>query len=102
MAFCLSIHNVDLAEYEPTMKWEGSPPTEKQADFLMAQGIDPASVSCRGQASAIIDVIIQRRKLNLATPKQVKYLRQLGHIEPETATFKEASEYLSKRWGGKK
>jgi len=42
-----------------------------------------------------------RRKLGLATPRQVKYLRSMGHPEPETATFAEASHFLDQRWKGK-
>jgi hypothetical protein len=39
-----------------------------------------------------------RRKIGLATPKQVRVLRRYGHPHPETATFKEASAFLNARF----
>lgn len=97
--FCLSLHDVSLAEYAPTMGWHEKRPSKGQMAMLSSLGFDPESIRDRGHASAIIDCLMTRRKLGLATPKQVKYLRALGHTSPETATFTEASEFLDGQWG---
>lgn len=99
--FSLSLHNVALADYAPTMGWHEKRPSKGQMGMLSSMGFDPESIRDRGHASAIIDCLMTRRKLGLATPRQVKYLRALGHPSPETATFTEASEFLDGRWGGK-
>lgn len=99
--FSLSLHNVALADYAPTMGWHEKRPSKGQMGMLSSMGFDPESIHDRGHASAIIDCLMTRRKLGLATPRQVKYLRALGHPSPETATFTEASEFLDGRWGGK-
>lgn len=98
MEFCLSCHEVALAEYEPTMKWEREPISEGQRQALTQWSIDTDTIKCKGHASKILDVLFSRRKLNLATPKQVRKLRQLGHPSPETATFSEASEFLDRKF----
>lgn len=99
--FCLSLHDISLAEYAPTMGWHEKRPSKGQMAMLSSAGFDPDSIRDRGHASAIIDCLMTRRKLGLATPKQVKYLRALAHPSPETATFAEASEFLGARWGSK-
>lgn len=99
--FCLSLHDISLAEYAPTMGWHGKPPSEGQIRVLDKAGFDPDSIRDRGHASAIIDVLMTRRRLGLATPRQLRYLRQLGHPSPETATFQEANEFLNSHWGAR-
>jgi hypothetical protein len=39
-----------------------------------------------------------RLDLKLATAKQVRWLRKLGHPKPELASFKEASDFLNTRF----
>lgn len=98
MEYCLSLHNVEVADWEPTMAWHSKPLTDKQKELLTNMGIDPETVKGRGHASAIIDLFISRSRLNLARPKQVHWLRKLGHPSPDTATFEEASEFLDHRF----
>lgn len=101
MRFFLDIHRPDLLEYEPCMEWEAREVTEGQAKALINLGFDPGAVTCRGMASKILDLAFSRRKLNLATPKQVKYLRQFQHPQPEAATFEEAKVFLDERFNKK-
>jgi len=96
--FCLSLHDLSLAEYAPTMGWHGKPVSEGQARMLAGAGFDTDSIKDRGHASAIIDAIMTRRRQGLATPKQLRYLRQLGHPHPEAATFAEAVKFLDAQW----
>lgn len=96
--FCLSIHAHAAADYAPTMPSEERPVTDRQAEYLSQCGIDMDSVKCRGHASKIIEAIIARQQLRLATPKQVRLLKQLNHPKPEAATMDEASKYLDARF----
>jgi superfamily II DNA or RNA helicase len=96
--FFVSLGDHTLSEYEPEMKWERAPLSEKQSAFLTASGFDPEAIGCKGRASKVIDLLMSRRALGLATPKQVKYLRQFGYPTPDTATFKQATNFLNKIW----
>lgn len=87
-----------LAEYEPAMRWERDPATEKQLVCLEKFGINPESVTCKGHAAKIMDRVFARADMKLATVKQMKWLRKFGHPSPHTATFAEASAYLDKRF----
>lgn len=73
-----SIRDVDLMNYMPTFGWEGQPPTEKQLEFISKAGINPDGVTSRGHAGMIINNIMRRRKLKLATAKQIRLLEQKG------------------------
>lgn len=100
--FALSLHEVDLADWEPTMRWHEDPPSGKQLEVLERMGFDPMAVPNKGYASVLMDKIMTRKGLRLATPKQVHWLRRTDHPHPETATFDEASEWLSGRFAGRK
>lgn len=89
----------DLIGYIPIQPWEQQPVTEKQREFLTNHRID--SIKTKGQASKIIDALIWRQNCDLATIKQVKYIKQLEEFElektdkPEDLSFNEASELIS-------
>jgi superfamily II DNA or RNA helicase len=100
LEFALSVNDLAIAEFEPTMRWHDDPVSAKQADLLERFGINPATVSCKGQACAIIERVFLRRDLGLATPKQVRQLRRYGFQNPEMATFEEATEFLNVKFGG--
>lgn len=95
----LTFGDIGLASYEPTMRWHAQPPTEKQLKALDLAGIDAALISCKGFASAVMDRLAERRKQDLATFKQVRYARALGHPAPETLTFAAASEWINAQTG---
>jgi len=94
MEFALSLKDVDLAEFVPTMRWHEDEPTEKQRTLIARFGLDPDSVRNKGHASALLDKLFLRRNLNLATAKQVRWLERMGYPHYETATFEEASAFL--------
>lgn len=97
LEFCLSLHEVGVAEYEPSTEWDSKPPTSGQIATLERNGFDMSSIKNRGHASKMMDLIVTRCRMNLATPKQMRLLRQLGHPRPETAGYGEASAYIDKR-----
>lgn len=98
----LTLDDDTLAEYEPEMKWEADPATQKQLETLEKFGINPESVTCKGHAAKIMDRVFARMDMKLASVKQMKWLRKFGHVSPHTVTFAEASAILNERFGGKK
>jgi superfamily II DNA or RNA helicase len=98
LELAVTLNDAHLAEFAPTMRWHGDAPTDKQLAVLGRFGIDTSCVQTKGHASLLLDRLITRRKLDLATPKQVRVLRRYGHPHPETATFKEAGAFLDARF----
>ncbi len=96
--FALSLHAMDLAEWEPTMRWHEEPPTDRQLTVLTNLGFAPDAIRSKGYASQLLDRIFTRKELKLASPKQVMWLRRTGHPSPETATMEEAKAYLSQQF----
>ena len=94
LELAVTLNEAALAEYVPTMVWQGHAPTSKQLDVLAKFGLDTTSILSKGHASLLLDRLITRRQLGLATPKQVRVLRRRGHPHPETATFEEAKVFL--------
>jgi superfamily II DNA or RNA helicase len=95
MDLLFQLNEEELAAYEPTMEWHEREISPAQAQALIKAGFDPGSVTCRGHASKILDLLARRRGNNLATPKQVRLLRRLGHPSPTMASFAEASTWIS-------
>jgi superfamily II DNA or RNA helicase len=92
--FACDIHDVSLADYQATMRWELEAPTEKQMAFLVKAGFDAVAIQNKGHASKIISALMQRRAQGLATAKQLKYLKAYGFHNPAKATFEEATAFL--------
>jgi superfamily II DNA or RNA helicase len=103
MEYCmLLLNDQHLTNYEPQHSWEYGKVTPAQSAVLLQAKIDPLTVTNTGMASKIIDSIVLRQRMNLATPRQLKYLRQFRHPHPETASITEASEFLGKHFNDKK
>jgi superfamily II DNA or RNA helicase len=98
MEFALSLGDTDLADFVPTMGWHGDSATPKQKAILAKFGVDVGTITCKGQAAALLDKFFLRRDLRLASAKQVVWLRKLGHPNPELATFEEAKQFLDAKW----
>jgi superfamily II DNA or RNA helicase len=99
LELAVTLNDAHLAEFTPVMQWQGDAPSPKQLDILAKFGIDITAVLTKGHASFLLDRLITRRKLDLATPKQVRLLRKFGHPRPEMATFKEAKAFLDIQFG---
>ena len=94
LELAVTLNDAHLAEFVPVMQWQHSTPTERQLAILSQFGIDTRAIASKGQASMLIDRLFARRQLGLATPKQVRMLRRRGYPSPESATFKEAKEFI--------
>lgn len=97
--YAISIRRgAEVSSYEPVFRWEKDAITPKQAYLIQQFGISPHTIKSKGHASKIIGMIMERRKNKLATPKQVVYLRRLGHPNPMDCTIDQASTYIGERW----
>jgi superfamily II DNA or RNA helicase len=95
--FAIGIHDTAIADFEPTMHWHSEPVTDGQREMLKKFNFDVSEITCKGQASAVINRMFQRRELGLATPKQVNLMRKLGIPNAEKIRFTDASNIISKR-----
>ena len=98
LELAVTLNDAHLAEFAPTMRWHADAPSSKQLDVLACFGIDTSGIHTKGHASLLLDRLIMRRQIGLATPKQVRVLRRYGHPHPETATFEEAGAFLDARF----
>ena len=97
----LGLRASGLADYEPMMAWHAEQPSPKQLAYIARAGIDAQQVRCKGEASAIIELLEKRRRLGLASFKQARLMRRLGHERPHELTMGEAGTWISarlKRW----
>lgn len=99
--FSVSIHSAAVQEYEPIFPWQGEPASDKQIAMLLKYGFNQEDIRNKGHASVILDAIMSRQKLNLATPKQVRLLTKFGIPNAQTISFKQASEIISQRFNRK-
>lgn len=102
MEFAMQLHDADFMDYEPAFEWEYKEPTPAQLQAIANMGIDPATVTNRGLATKIMGRAFTRRKMNLATPKQLNILRKFKHPNAELVTFQEAGLLLDKYLASKK
>jgi superfamily II DNA or RNA helicase len=93
----LSFKAPGISDYEPTMLWHHEPPTERQLAYITRCGIDAQQIRSKGEASAVIDLLEKRRRLNLATFKQARLMRRLGHPRPHEVTRVEAGYWITSR-----
>lgn len=72
------LHGRKLLDYEPTMRWEAQPITDKQRAWCNKNGIDPTSVKDRGHVSALMSLLFMRKRNGLASWRVVKALQDKG------------------------
>jgi superfamily II DNA or RNA helicase len=98
LAMAVSLGDAALATYEPESEWERAAPTPGQAEFIRRHGMNPDLVKYKGLASKIINRIVTRLKLHLATVGQLDFLHKLGVSEETAATLtsREASELIDR------
>jgi len=90
--FALQQHRLDLAEYQPVMGWEFEAVTDAQARALKGAKIDPATVTCKGQASRILGLASGQP----ASQKQKAIMSRMGYPNAYTATAGEARQFFAK------
>lgn len=100
--FAVLHENMDIATYEPTMKWESEPITDKQAKYLKKAGIDLSTVKGKGHASKLLDIHFGSTPIQLAPPKAIELMTKLRHIcaaigisDPANATQAESRRFFA-------
>ncbi len=101
MEFFTGIHDLENADYEPQFGWQSKEASEAQLKTLARFGIEATSIKCRGHASALLDRLISRSQLGLATAKQMVWLKKYGHPAPDQASFEEATKFLDLKFNRK-
>jgi len=89
-----NIHDIELADYQPTSKWEEDEPTSKQKEILERNGINTDAIVSKGHASLVLDRIFNRHKLGKSTIKQVNFLSKLGVSNSDELTKDEAKAMI--------
>ena len=101
LTFFVDVNEMALTDYEPEWSWEKEPASEKQIKLIEQAGVNTDGM-CKGQASKIIDVILNRRRQGLATAKQMHQLEQRGFQNVGLWTFEQASDMMGRlaknRW----
>lgn len=96
LQYMYSISDEDLAGYEPVLPSEMAPPTKKQIELLEKRGINPDTVTCAGMASMLIDRLINRQQMGLATPKQIRFLERKGFLHVGEWKFDDAKNLIDR------
>lgn len=99
--FALQHKHMEVAEFEPTMKWHDEPATEKQREWIEKAGVDPDTVNGKGHASAVLGVYFEWKKHQPASDKVKKLMRWKrwqsldGLRGPDTATQNDAKDFFA-------
>ena len=96
LQFAVSVNAFDLVDYEAVFAWQRKPPTQKQLDALERAGIDSEPVVDAGQAALLMDHLVTRGKLGLATPKMIRALERRGFNHVGTWTFDQAHAMIGR------
>lgn len=96
----LSLGEDSLRDYKPQHAWELKPVETGEREFLEKNGISTVSIRCSGQAQKVIDTIIQRDRLGLASAKQIQLLLRIGIPEERAmlATKKQAGFLIGRKF----
>ena len=95
LQYAFSIADENIINYEPTFAWEKKKPTSKQIGLIEAWGLDATGIDTVGKASALITALHTRKRMGLATPKQIRFLEGKGFKQVGTWKFDEASKMIS-------
>lgn len=103
--FAIEHHQLEIAEYEPAMKWEREPISDKQLPWIEKAGVNPDTIKGKGHASKILDVYFKELGKQPASSKQKWVMRQSGWVssdglrDPDHATRDDAKTFFASRNG---
>lgn len=96
LQFEMSIQAQDLADYVPSFGWEMMPASDKQLKALEKFGIFPDEIENAGKAKLLLDRLIKRKELGLATARQIRLLEARGFRHVGTWSFAAASKLIGR------
>lgn len=88
------LHDRKVTSYEPVMSWHRKDVSAEQKTWLIKQGVDPASATDRGHASAFMNLILGRKKAGLCSYRAVEALEKMGVTGAISMTPVQAFEVL--------
>ncbi len=94
----LLLHQPALIDYEPVSKWERDKVSDKQKAILEAAGILPESVTSKGHAAKVLDVVFGREQKGLAALEAFPALKAAGCKDPEKLTLNQAIGMLGSKY----
>ncbi len=68
--------------------------TDKQKSFLRTLGIGTSQIKYKGQASFVLEIALDRKNRGLATPGQMRALKEHGLDDVHNITFRQAVQIL--------
>ena len=77
--YLIAIGRLPLPTKYELAGWKEDPTTDKQKKELDKYGIAYSTIRYKGQASMVLQVIYDRAKYNLATPKPIQLLLEKGY-----------------------
>jgi hypothetical protein len=87
LEWALSLGDEKLASYVPEAAWESGAPSKYQLEFLKQHHVDVTKIKYKGLADKVITILVNRDKLNLATPLQLEFLHNLGVDDRKSSTL---------------
>jgi superfamily II DNA or RNA helicase len=88
IAWAVSLGDAVLDGYSPQTTAEGQAATKEELDFILNAGLDSSRIKTSGAAQKIINRIVDRDKMGLATVKQLNFLAKLGIPEERAVLMK--------------
>ena len=96
LQYAYSIRSEDLIDYVPSFAWQKQEVTDGQKKVLENFGLNPDSITSKGEANLLIGHLIARSRSNLASPKQIRFLEQRGFLHVGTWTKEQATKMISR------
>jgi superfamily II DNA or RNA helicase len=78
LELAVTLHDEEIANYEPSSRWEFQPPSSDQQKLLSEYGIDGTKVATAGLAFKIINKARSREQHGLCTFRQMEFFDRLG------------------------
>ncbi len=91
IAWAVSMGDAVIANYTPETSSEAAPASIDELEFLLHHGLDTSQVKSSGQAQKLINRVVDRTKMGLASVKQLNFLLKLG-IPEHSAVLMKASQ----------
>ena len=86
----------ELFDFDPSSvgQWGKKKVSDKQRHYLADVGVDPRTIANRAHASAMIQVVVDQRRGNMATVRQIAALDSFGIPHHQTMTIDEARSLI--------
>jgi superfamily II DNA or RNA helicase len=94
--FADQIGDQSIMRYEPSTLKEMQPVAESQVKRIENNGLSIVGIDSAGHAEKVIDVLGDRSRKQLTSPKQIRQLKQRGFSDVPSWTFDQASDLITR------